>query len=657
LQTQPHRRNKAKTLWRCALCGALMVFACGIYLYRVPRRPPGFYIDESSIAYNAHTISQTGRDEYGVAWPLYFRAFGEYKNPTLIYLLAIIFRFTGPSILVARVLCALFGVTTTFLLGLLAWKLSRQFSVALIVGLSAALTPWLYESSRLVFEVAAYPLAVVLFLLALQRAAAKPTWKASDILGIAGALALLTYTYSIGRLLAPMFAVGLLFFAHKGNRRAVAGTIAVYMVSLLPLVAFAFKHPGALNARFSGISYLDTNGSLLSKLARFVTQYAIDINPWTMLVTGEQNPRDHAGGMGALLLPTFVLALAGLVIVLRNLRADPWWRFIIYALVVSVIPAALTVGIFPQLRLIVFPVLLQVLMIPALSQLRWYARLRRASSLAAGKRASLPASQRISRLTLFATAFAILAQGLYFQILFHSEASSRWYFMDARFDRKILQPALAFNRKSIYLSDPPNQSGYIQALWHGALHDIPSQAFERTPTRDSIPADSIVISTEQTCENCRLLARSLNYIVYMTLPSNAAPNIFPLLPEAFRAQLSLRQMPTKTIADQKQTLRVSVKNISNSSWSCIGDAQGSYAVVVRARWRKSDGSVISDGARSELNYDVEPGDVNDVDLEVTPPSVVGNYVLEIDLVEEPDSWFSQNGSEILRVPIAVSPRQ
>jgi hypothetical protein len=113
----------------------------------------------------------------------------------------------------------------------------------------------------------------------------------------------------------------------------------------------------------------------------------------------------------------------------------------------------------------------------------------------------------------------------------------------------------------------------------------------------------------------------------------------------------------KMIAGQKQPLRVSVKNVSNSSWSCVGDAQGRYAVVVRARWRKSEGSVIPDAARSELNYDLEPGDVNDVDLEVTPPSVAGDYLLEIDLVEEPDSWFSQNGSGILRVPIAVATRE
>jgi hypothetical protein len=653
LKNQNHRRSEAKTIWRGVLIGALFIFACGVYLYRVPAHPPGFYIDESSIAYNAHTISQTGRDEYGVAGPLYFRAFGEYKNPTLIYLMAIIFRFTGPSILVARVLCALLGVAAALLLGVLGWTLSRQFYVAVLVGLSAVLTPWLYESSRLVFEVAAYPLTIALFLLALQRASTKPKWKTPDVVAIAGALALLTYTYSIGRLLAPMFAVGLLFFARRENRRAVAATIAAYAVSLLPIIAFAFQHPGALNARFSGISYLDANGSLLSKLLRFVTQYAIDMNPWTMLVTGEQNPRDHVGGTGALLLVTFVLALVGLIIVVRKHRGDPWWRFIIYALVVSVIPAALTVGIFPQLRLIAFPILLQVLMIPAISRLR----IDSASLPAAGARTYLPSSASIARLILITAAMLVLAQGLYFQILFHREAPSRWYFMDARFDRKVLQPALGLNRKTTYVIDPPNQSGYIQALWYGALYGLNQDAFTRASARDSIPRDSVVISTEQTCENCRLLARSLNYIVYATLPSNAAPSVARLSSQAFNAQLSLRQTPATMVAGQKQTLRVSVKNISNSSWSCIGDAQGRYAVVVRARWRKTDGSVISDGTRSELNYDLEPGDVNDVDVEVTPPALAGNYNLEIDLVEEPESWFSQNGSEILRVPIVVATRE
>jgi len=33
------------------------------YFYQVAQNPPEFYIDESSIAYNAYTIATTGHDE------------------------------------------------------------------------------------------------------------------------------------------------------------------------------------------------------------------------------------------------------------------------------------------------------------------------------------------------------------------------------------------------------------------------------------------------------------------------------------------------------------------------------------------------------------------------------------------------------------------
>jgi hypothetical protein len=55
---------------RVAAITFIIVSAVALYARDVPNNPPGFYIDDSSIAYNAHTISQTGRDEYGVHWPL-----------------------------------------------------------------------------------------------------------------------------------------------------------------------------------------------------------------------------------------------------------------------------------------------------------------------------------------------------------------------------------------------------------------------------------------------------------------------------------------------------------------------------------------------------------------------------------------------------------
>ena len=70
-------------IWLGVALGVAVAIA--LYVAGVPGNPPGFFVDESSIAYNAYTISQHGVDEYGTSWPLFFRAFGEYKNPVLIF--------------------------------------------------------------------------------------------------------------------------------------------------------------------------------------------------------------------------------------------------------------------------------------------------------------------------------------------------------------------------------------------------------------------------------------------------------------------------------------------------------------------------------------------------------------------------------------------
>src|ERR1044072_2098120 len=165
----------ASRVRRLTLAAGLCALAFALYAVDVPNNPPGFYIDESSIAYNALTVAQSGRDEHGEAWPLYFRAFGDYKNPTYVYLLAAVFKVTGPSITAARLLSAAVG-EAALLLGFLAGRLSGRVEAGVVVACSELLTPWLYESSRLVFEVAAYPLVCVLFLLALRRASEKERW-------------------------------------------------------------------------------------------------------------------------------------------------------------------------------------------------------------------------------------------------------------------------------------------------------------------------------------------------------------------------------------------------------------------------------------------------------------------------------------------------
>jgi DNA-binding beta-propeller fold protein YncE len=80
------------------------------YTSGLSHNPPGFYIDESAIAYNAYLVSRTGAGESGTRFPLYFQMFSEgftqYVSPTQVYLLALVFRFVPPSILAARIFSA-----------------------------------------------------------------------------------------------------------------------------------------------------------------------------------------------------------------------------------------------------------------------------------------------------------------------------------------------------------------------------------------------------------------------------------------------------------------------------------------------------------------------------------------------------------------------
>jgi 4-amino-4-deoxy-L-arabinose transferase-like glycosyltransferase len=625
---------------------ALLGAAAGFYYYRVPGDPPGFYIDESSISYNAYTISQTARDEYGNKFPLFFRAFGEYKNPTFIYLLAAVFRVTGPSISAARLLTATLGVTCGLLLGLLAWRMTGEPIVAGIVAISTLLTPWLYESSRLVFEVAIYPSLLVLFLLALQRASRKEKWQATDILVLAATLGLLTYSYSIGRLLAPLLAAGLAFFITRRRWQGVIKTWLAYLLMLVPLFVFYRLHPGALTDRFRLLTYVTPESTIADDIRQFVWHYVGNINPWRWLSTGENNVRDHLPGHGSLLAVTIFLGIAGLFLVWHYYRRDAWWWFILYGLIVSVVPASLTRNEFPQLRLIAFPVFSLVLTVPTI---RWL--------LADGAEVqnTFVSRRAIKRALLSSAVLLIAIQGAYFQSDFHQRAAALWYVFDARFPRKVLSAALAANSKPIYLVDEPGKSGYIQAYWYGVLLGLDTAQLVRLPTGTSPPPGAVVISTAEECDNCRLLARSINYIVYAVPPYKVSVPAMDLPANWSRALITAEDVPAILKTGQTTALNVTVKNLSTATWSLIGESDAGDAVVLRSRWLGMDGVLLEDlYGKGRFPYDLEPGDTAGLSLKVTAPKNPGEYVLELDVVQEGLPGPSESGSQPSRFSIKVN---
>ncbi|HYH84817.1 MAG TPA: glycosyltransferase family 39 protein [Pyrinomonadaceae bacterium] len=615
---------------------AALVAGVALYAANAESNPRGFYIDESSVAYNAHLIATTGRDEHGEAWPLFFRAFGDYKNPTYVYMLAALYSVTGPGVLTARLLSAMLGVAAAFALGLLGARVSGRRDVGLLAGVTALLTPWLFELSRVVVEVAAYPLALALFLLCARRASERDAWSWTDVIALATTLALLTYTYSIGRLLGPLLALGLALLATRARLRRLLLVWALYALALVPMIVFALRHPDALSARFKLITFITPQSGYADDVWQFAVHYAANLNPWRMLVTGDPSTHQIANiyGVGLVLSATFALALAGAYLVIKKMRREPWWRFVFYGLAASFVPASLTNEQFHMLRLAAVPVFLVVLTVPALA---W-----------------LVEGGRVRRIALAALVALTLAQGALFQWQYRASAHSprRLHLFDAEYPSKIFQTALDASPRRIYLADAPAVPGYIQALWQATLRGVPLDTFVLLPQDAGAPEGAVFITTDDIRPRCRELAVSEPYKVCV---AEGAPRVYAPLPASgLRAELRLEDAPALLRTKEKARIRVVVRNAGDAVWLARERGGSPFQLSLGNRWLDRGGNtVINDDGRGALTKDLRPGEEAKISFTVNAPRDAGDYLLEIDVLQEGVSWFGLKGSKTLRVPVRV----
>ena len=543
---------------------AAIVLLFGLYVAGISNNPPGFYLDESGMAYNAYLLAHTGTGEFGARWPLFFQfytgGFTQYANPTQIYLLAVAFFLFPPSIVLARLVAAASVFAACLLLGYVAGRIGRRPLIGIIVGLTALLTPWLMDLSRLVLDIFVYPLAIVLFLWVLYRAHCKKRWTLATSVLLALTLTLLTYTYTIGRTLAPMLALGLLFFAISKQR--LAGIIkawVAYGITLVPLLLFNFRHPGQLMQRFYLISYVRPQSTLSEVAPKFFQRYFEDLGLRRLLLLGDLNPRHHIpDSMGSLLVATFVLALIGIVVLLARHWRDPWWRFVLFGTAVSIVPGALTVDQFHTLRLIAYPIFLLVLTVPALSWLledpkspndrgriddagleqepdeplqyqlpyedALFARPEKGHSAPtetlgtrghAVRNFEYLFTKQIRRTMLAVLLTLTVVQGSYFQLLFHREGPKRGYVFDTAY-KELYDAATALPSRPIYLVDGYWGPAYMNALWYATVERRPTSEFIHQPHGVRPPPGSLVISSDNKCDDCQMIRQSGIYTLYRT---------------------------------------------------------------------------------------------------------------------------------------------
>jgi hypothetical protein len=107
-------------------------------------------------------------------------------------------------------------------------------------------------------------------------------------------------------------------------------------------------------------------------------------------------------------------------------------------------------------------------------------------------------------------------------------------------------------------------------------------------------------------------------------------------------------------AREAATIRVAVRNASPITWLARERAVAPYQINVDNRWLDSAGKTIdNDDGRAPLLQDLLPGQEVESSFTVNAPRDAGQYILEVDVLQENVSWFGLRGSQTLRLPVTV----
>ncbi len=303
----------------------LIIFAAFfLRMYDLADNPPGLYIDEVSSAYNAYSILQTGTDEHGVSFPLYFEAFGEYRHGLFIYsMIPSIFLF-GLSDFGVRFTSVVFGILTVVILYFLVSELFDK-KTGLLSAVFLAIQPWHTFLSRVAFEGISF---LFLFLVGLWcfsiglKREKEIKWFLAAILFFA----LCVYSYGVAKLFVPSFLLGLVFIYRRfffENRKLLFSCVVLFVIFVSPIYLVSFFGEG--NARFQQGSIFTLSDH---PIFTFVFNYISHYTPSFLFFSGDDGLRHHLHDWGFLFPGDIVFVLFGLFFVFQQ-RVDEKYQMLL----------------------------------------------------------------------------------------------------------------------------------------------------------------------------------------------------------------------------------------------------------------------------------------------------------------------------------------
>lgn len=304
----------------------IVVFSLAIRLYKLDSVPPSLSWDEAAVGYNAWTIANFGKDEYGKSFPLVFKSFGEYKNPVDIYVTAVSVKIFGLSEFSTRLPAALFGVFNVLLLFFLVKVLLNNNFVALASVFFLTISPqnlhFSHFNHEANFALFFFMLGLLLFMLAL---------KGKKLLALAVIFFILSFlSYSASKIFIPIFLLFLAVIFHKELLRIKKQVLLAGFLILL-FAIFLFFNPQAWGLQRAAQTLGQQN---------FVTGYLSHFSPVFLFISGDKNPRLSAQSTGEFYPIEGIFLIAGFILLFRQ-RSKENLLLLLWALVAP-LPSMIT---------------------------------------------------------------------------------------------------------------------------------------------------------------------------------------------------------------------------------------------------------------------------------------------------------------------------
>ena len=335
----------------------LLIITISAFLLRIINyQYPPLLWDEASIGYNAYSILQTGRDEYGKLFPIIFKSFGDYKPGIYVYLTIPFVTIFGLTELSVRLPSIILGSLIPLLLYFLITTLNpKSKKIGIIAALLLAFNPWnihfsrgAWESNILVFELI---LGSILFL--------KNKYIFSALI-----FGLSLYTYQASKLLVPFMVLNLILYKKLFPLKFII-ILGLFFIPVIYGMIFgqdsnrlkvmnlmSYQRPQTetktIIQESNNFDYQLFYSQPLFFGRNFLTRYFIFFSTRFLVFEGDwQTMRHSAPYIGVILYPTFIFLILGLIIALKNYKQH---LFFIIWLLLAPIPSALSLDIIQAVR-------------------------------------------------------------------------------------------------------------------------------------------------------------------------------------------------------------------------------------------------------------------------------------------------------------------